>query len=515
MAIGDAVRRAGQAYGDAESIVYVEQPGCAAFRIGFSDLDILTTRIASGLLRAGLRPQARIGVWMPNEPEWTILQWAIAKAGMAIVTLNPLYRERELLHALQLAEVEAVFCLETLRDMRPYDTVTGLRDRLPRLHKVFKIGNDLAALASAGDVSMALPHVAPGDLSMIQFTSGTTGNPRAVQLSHEMQIATARSVFSVWSIGAGDRIGHGFPLFHIGGSGIISVGSILNGATILPNRIFDAETMVGMLSGERCTVCLAVPTMYVKMLGVLTAEPRAMTLRFLVSGGSIMHDDMRHRIEHAFGAPMLNVYGQTETSGVTTTASPDEAEEIRGSRVGRALPGVELAIRDAQNRDLPAGSPGEIWCKGPGSMLGYINEAPPPADSDGGRWIATGDRGILHDDNTLSVLGRVKELIIRGGENLSPGEIESVLEEFPGVLEAAVVGVPDPVYGEEVCAFIRCKPGVAVAAEEVRQYCNAQLSRWKVPKFVFLIDAFPMTASGKIQKFILRERALDRIAVGV
>jgi fatty-acyl-CoA synthase len=513
MTIGDAVRRAGQLHGDADAIVYVQQPGCAAFRIDFGELDNLTTRIASGLHRAGLPRHARIGVWMPNEPEWIILQWAIAKAGMAIVTLNPLYRERELVHALHLAEVDAIFCLDALRDMRPYELVMGLREKLPRLKAVFSVRTDLQSLAASGDVSVALPAVAPGDLSMIQFTSGTTGNPRAVKLSHEMQIATARSVFSVWRIGAGDRVGHGFPLFHIGGSGIISIGCMLSGAAVLPMRIFDAATMVAMLAEERCTVCLAVPTMFVKMLDILTAEPRQMSLRFLTSGGSIMHEDLRHRVEKAFGAPLLNVYGQTETSGVTTTARSDEPEEVRANRVGRPLPGVTLVVRDAENRDLPAGSPGEIWCKGPGSMLGYIGESPPCTDTDGQRWIASGDRGILHDDGTLSVLGRVKELIIRGGENLSPGEIESVVQEFPGVLEAAAIGVPDSVYGEEVCVFIRCAAGTEVRAQDVRRYCSAQLSRWKVPKFVFQIEAFPLTPSGKIQKFLLRERALELVAV--
>jgi len=513
MTIGEAVRKAAQNFGDIEAIVYSKQPDCCDLRITFAELDQLTNRIASGMLQAELKPGARIGVWMPNEPEWIILQWSIAKAGMAIVTLNPLYRERELDHTLRLAEVDAIFCLDELRDFRPLEMVLKIQPQLSKLRHVFSVHTDLPNLISAGDENASLPAPRDSELCMIQFTSGTTGAPRAAQLSHDNLIQTATTFFNTWGTRPGDRIVHGFPLFHIGGSGCLSVGSVVTGSTTLPMRIFDPETMLNTLSEERCTACFAVPTMYHKMLDVLEQHPRdTSTLRWLTSGGSLTHDELRHRIEKAFGAPMLNVYGQTECSGLISTGRLTDSEEVRGSRVGRAVAGVTLEVRDREGHVVPYETPGELWYTGPGAMMGHVGQEPPPVDAKGRRWIATGDRVIMYPDQTISILGRVKELIIRGGENLSPGEIEATIAEHPGVQEVAVIGVPDKVYGEEACAMVRKKPGADLTGEEIRAFCDKVLSRWKVPKYVLFVEEFPMTHSGKVQKFKLKETAVALLA---
>jgi fatty-acyl-CoA synthase len=514
MPLGDLLRSAAQIYGDRDAVVYAKQPEIGDIRWSFSELDMETTKLAAGLLGAGMQPGEKVGVWFPNHPEWLLLQWAIAKAGLVIVTLSPLYKERELKHALTLAEVAWIFCLDELGSMRPFELVQSLRPSLPSLRGVFAVGRHLHDFMSGGDLSVSLPSVRRDSLCMIQFTSGTTGTPKGVQLSHANLIETATAVHRVWKVKAGDRLGHGFPLFHIGGSGVLSIGSVIMGSATLPMRIFDAGRALDIIETERCTAFLAVPTMYIRMMEVNAVSPRDLTsLGWLSSGGSVMKDELRHEIEHVFGAPVLNVYGQTETGGLISSGCSDEAEEIRGSRVGRPLPGVTVKAVDSSGTEVPNGQPGELWYHGPGGMIGYIGDAR-VGDGPSGDWIATGDRGLVHEDGTLSIIGRATDMIIRGGENISPAETEEVIREMAGVAEVAIVGVPDETYGEEICAFVRLDGTRMLAEEEVRSHCAVVLSRWKVPRFVFFTDGFPTTPSGKIQKFILREEAIKKLEGG-
>ncbi|MDR3509013.1 MAG: AMP-binding protein [Caulobacteraceae bacterium] len=505
LSLGDGLRLAARRWGQAEAAVCLRQPEGRDVRWTFAVLDQLSERLAGAVLGAGFAPGERVAIWAPNDAHWILLEYALAKAGVVIVAIDPLYKRAELTHALNTAGVVGVFHA----DEAGGQALGGLLDQaaadVPTLRAHYSLTEGVRGLLEGAGQSRELPIVDPRGVMMIQYTSGTTGAPKAAQLSHEGVGTVARNSYRCWGFGAGDRVCHGFPLFHVGGSGNSTPGSMYVGAASLPLYTFKAEQALDILEQERCTGFIGVPTMLTAMLAHPSLPGRDLSaLRCIVIGGAPVAPSLLAACEAGFGAKTCNGYGQTETSGVMTSTTPDDAPERKSQTCGRALPGVSLKVLGPDGRLVCRGEPGELHSAGPGSMLGYLGAGDGPGACGPGAWINTGDLAVMDDEGYVRIVGRTKEMIIRGGENLYPAEIEKYLLDHPDVAEVAVIGVPDPKYGEELCAVLRLHPGAEVTPEAFRAWCLSYLSRWKAPRYVTFVDAMPMTPSGKIRKHELK-----------
>lgn len=509
--LGDALSRAARLWPETEALVYRHQPALPPASWTYAELDTVTARLASALLHMGFHPGERIAVWGPNHPEWVLLEYAIARAGMVIVALNPLYRSAELRFALSDSGAAGIFHAETIGATLPAEVINDVRADTPALRRVFCF-TDLSRLVEEADGPAPSVTVEPGATAMIQYTSGTTGSPKAVRLSHRALVTTGGNSYRSWHLGEGSRVCFGFPLFHVGGSGNSIPGACLNGATALPLVIFKPDITLDILERERCTAFIGVPTMLISMLDHPSFAGRDLsTMRSIIVGGAPVSRDLLRRCQDGFGAEVINCYGQTETSGVTTITHHDDTVTHKTETSGRALGGVSVSIRDENGQAVPHGQPGELHYRGPGGMTGYGSRED-DASIDGG-WIASGDLARMDGDGYVTIVGRKKEMIIRGGENLSPVEIEGYMREHEAVADVAVIGLPDEKYGEVACAVVRCRAGSRATAEDIRNWCTERISRWKVPEYVEFVDEFPMTPSGKIQKFKLQEAMSERLGL--
>jgi fatty-acyl-CoA synthase len=513
-ALGDQLTGIAQQHPTREAVVYAAHDEVDNVRWRYGELDRMATDLARALLARGYRPGERIAIWAPNHPRWILLEYALARAGIVIVALNPLYKRAELAFALKTAGVAAIFHArevggEALRGM--IDTV---RAELPDLREVYTIDDDVSALLAAADTSTPLPSVAPDACLMIQYTSGTTGQPKAAQLSHRGVATTARNSYRTWGFGAGDRVCHGFPLFHVGGSGNSTPGAALVAATTLPLYIFKARRTLDILEREHCTGFIGVPSMLSAMMDDPTFDSRRLdALRRIVVGGAGVPQALIRRCEDAFGVEVINSYGQTESSGVSCSTVAGDSAAIKATTSGRPLPGISLKVIDGGGATVARNIPGELCYRGPGTMLGYLHDTAPEQTVDGEGWLRSGDLATMDEAGYVRIVGRVKEMIIRGGENLSPLEIESFLITHPAIAEAAVLGLPDAKYGEEVCAVLLPQSASHPDAEAIRQWCADNLSRWKVPRYIAFARDFPRTASGKVQKFRLRQRMIQHFGL--
>lgn len=511
LALGAALTESARKWGSRQAVVYRHQPAIADRAWTYSELDADAAQLAAVLLALGHEPGDRIALWGPNHPEWVLLEYAIAKAGMVLVALNPLYRLNELTFALRDSGAAAIFHADLIGGESPAATIARARADAPALrhvHSFSSIWTDLMQRDTEGPVRVA---VDPDDIMMIQYTSGTTGVPKAVRLSHRAITTTARNSYHIWGLGEGSRVCPGFPLFHVGGSGNSLPGAALVGATSLPLYIFKPGITLDILEREECTAFIGVPTMLIAMLDDPSVRHRALgTLTRIIVGGAPVTKDLLDRCQDVFGADVINCYGQTETCGVTATTVPGDSTEKKIRTSGRPLTGVSVSIRGSDGQAMPHNATGELFYRGPGGMLGY------GAAAGGERpdWIASGDLARMDDDGFVSIVGRKKEMIIRGGENLSPVEIETYMKEHEAIRDVAVVGVPDERYGEVACAVVCLREGTDISGAAIRQWCFDRISRWKVPEYVEFIDAFPLTPSGKIQKFLLREQMSQRLGLG-
>ncbi len=512
--VGDLLVESAINWPEKEAIVYGHQPEVGDIRWTYKELNDKTTVIAKGLLESGYRPGESIAVWGPNHPEWILSEYAIAKAGLKLVTLNPLYKEMELEFALNSSKVSGIIHADTIGGEEIKKAIESIRDKVPSLQSIHSFTKGIDSLVNLGKgSSINLPQINPEDIFMIQYTSGTTGVPKSAQMQHQSLITTSRNSHIRWQIGVGDKVCHGFPLFHIGGSACMTLGAAVRGAVSLPLFIFKAQATLDIIEKEKCSVFIGVPTMLIAMLEDPTFEKRDFSnFKCIIVGGANPPLELLRKCENAFGVDMINGYGQTETCGVTATALPSDTAE-RKAIAGLPMPGVSVRILDKENEIVPNDIPGELHYKGPGLMKGYGNLSDGSSGINKEGWFPTGDLATMNEEGYLNIVGRAKEMIIRGGENLYPIEIENYLLQHPGVLEVAVLGLKDEKYGEEACAVIRRDASKLNNEEELRSWCRKKISRWKIPKYIFFQDNFPMTPSGKIKKFKLQEKYLAQLGL--
>ena len=506
--IGGVLLARAAAAPDAEALVEADLAGRLRRRWTYVELLADARRLATAL-RSRYQPGDRICVWAPNLPEWVILEYAAGLAGLTLVTANPAYQPRELRYVLEQSGAAGLFYVIEHRGNPMARIAAEVTADLAAVRELVDL-EDPAALFAGEDASATLPSVGPLDAAQIQYTSGTTGFPKGVVLHHRGITNNARFSNAAMGLEPGDTLVNVMPLFHTAGCGLLTLGAVQFGARMILVRTFDPDAVLDIIASERVSYLLGVPTMLVALLEAQAARPRDVSsVRMAASGGAMVPPELVRRVREDFGCDFHIVYGQTEASCLLTIAScHDGAPDGEIETVGRPIAQTEVSIRDPRTGAvLPIGAVGEICARSFGRLLEYNdNPAATAAALDADGWLHTGDLGTMDARGRVRVTGRVKEMIIRGGENLFPAEIENILLEHPDVAEAAVVGVPDDRWGEIVVAFLRRAPSAALNKPALVAHCRAHLAAFKTPAHWVEVDGWPLTGSGKIQKFVLRER---------
>ncbi|MFD9718959.1 AMP-binding protein [Streptomyces sp. NPDC059076] len=513
--IGQRLDRAVAARPDGEALVDV----ASGTRFSYAELGAAVDRLARALIGIGVSKGDRIGIWAVNCPEWVLVQYAAARVGAIMVNINPAYRAHELEYVLRHAGI-SVLCASQQHKSSDYRAlVAEVRDRCPGLRAVHFIGD-----GSWDDLLNAAHSVAPAQLAHreaelscddpvnIQYTSGTTGFPKGATLSHHNILNNGYSVGETLGCTELDRICLPVPFYHCFGMVMGNLAALTHGACIvIPAPTFDPGATLRAVASERCTALYGVPTMFIAELNLPDFASYDLTsLRTGIMAGSPCPVEVMRRVVSEMHMGEVSIcYGMTETSPVSTQTRRDDDLERRTGTVGRVMPHVEVKIVDpATGTTLPRGEAGELCTRGYSVMLGYWGEPERTAEAvDPGRWMHTGDLAVMRDDGYVQIVGRIKDMIIRGGENVYPREIEEFLHTHPKVADVQVVGVPDQRYGEEILAcVIPCDPTDPPALDELTAYCRDRLAHYKIPRRLQILDGFPMTISGKVRKVELRER---------
>jgi fatty-acyl-CoA synthase len=505
-------------------------------RYTFATFDAEVERVARGFVSIGLERGDRIGIWSPNCAEWLLTMFAAARAGLVLVNINPAYRTSELEFALKLAGCRAlvftsqfrssdyVAMLHTLLPGLATSTPGSLHSPLlPQLRHLIQLGEEptsgalsfealkrsSTALAAAALDKLALRAQAD-DIYNIQFTSGTTGAPKGATLTHFNIVNNGFFVGEGMRLTAADRICIPVPMYHCFGMVLGVLAAMTHGAaSVLACDAFEPVAVLEAVAHERCTALHGVPTMFIAELDhPRFAEFDLSSLRTGIMAGSPCPIAVMRRVVSEMHMPEVTIcYGMTETSPVSFQSTWDDPLERRVGTVGRVHPHVQVKVVDEQGRVTPRGVAGEILTRGYSVMRGYWDDPQRTRDAiDSAGWMRTGDLGVLDAEGYCSIVGRVKDMIIRGGENVYPREIEEFLYRHPKILDVAIVGVPDPKYGEAVCAVIRLREGVTAEAEEIISFCREQIAHYKVPRYVRFVQEFPLTVTGKVQKYLIRQQ---------
>ena len=511
--VGGALREMAQRRGDCTALVEVDLGGETARRWTYAELLADSERLGKALA-SRFAPGERLVVWAPNVPEWVLMEYACGLAGLILVTANPSYQTAELRYVLEQSGASALFSVESYRGNPMSEIAVAAADGLGAVREIVDL-DDAEALYRVGDRPAELPEVTPDDAAQIQYTSGTTGFPKGAVLSHRSLTNNAR-YSAIRSGTRPDSVWANFmPMFHTSGCGLITLGALQTGCAMFLIKLFDPSAILRLIEREKVTAILGVPTMLVAMMECLDQEPFDLSsVEIAVSGGSMVAPELVRNATERFGCEFETVYGQTEASPLVTQHHSGESLDIICNTTGLPMPQTEVSIRsvDGESRVLPVGEVGEICVRGYCVMIGYHDNPKATADAiDADSWLHTGDLGTLDRQGYLRITGRVKEMIIRGGENLFPAEIENTLLEHPDVAEVAVVGLPDDKWGEIVACFVRMEPGRSLDPQELRRHCRARLSPQKTPVVWREVPAFPLTGSGKIRKFTLVE---DYVAEG-
>ncbi|MBW8812090.1 MAG: AMP-binding protein [Caulobacterales bacterium] len=524
--IGAMFDEACAAHPDALALVSRHQ----GIRWTYGELKARVDAFAAGLLALGLEPGDRVGVWSPNCAEWVITQYATAKAGLILVNVNPAYRLSEVEYALNKVGCRALVTAVRYKTSDYLGMVRELREagRLPTLEAVITIGDDphrgclafphVLATASRADRARLAeigPQLQFDDAINIQFTSGTTGFPKGATLSHHNILNNGFFTGEAMGLKAGDRVCIPVPLYHCFGMVIGNLGCLTHLATVVyPSEGFEPVSALEAVEAERCVALFGVPTMFIAMLGHPEFSRFDLTsLRTGAMGGSPCPIEvMRQVVDRMHMPEVTNVYGMTETSPVSFQTSTADTLERRVSTVGRVHPHLEAKIVDADGRIVPRGQSGEICTRGYSVMTGYWGDPERTAEAiDPGGWMHTGDLGVIDADGYGNVVGRIKDLVIRGGENIYPREVEEFLYRHLAIQDVQVIGVPDRKFGEELCAWIVLKPGAALTEDEVRSFCQGQIAHYKIPRHIRFVEGFPTTVTGKVQKFAMREAMIAEL----
>ncbi|MGW0662035.1 AMP-binding protein [Streptodolium elevatio] len=481
---------------------------------------------ALGLLARGIRPGDRVGIWSPNRAEWVLTQFATARIGAVLVTVNPAYRTHELEYVLRQSGIRLLVSAPVFKTSDYRAMVGEVRDACPALEQVvFLDGPDWDGVVAAGRAldPARLAEVAatlhPDDPINIQYTSGTTGFPKGATLTHRNILNNGWFVAELQGWTHEDRVCLPVPFYHCFGMVMGNLGAVTHGSCmVVPAPAFEAEATLKAVEAERCTVLYGVPTMFIGML----ADPGfasydLSTLRTGVMAGAPCPVEVMKRVIGDMGMTDVTIcYGMTETSPVSTQTRVDDSLEQRVSTVGAVHPHVEIKVVAPDTGEvLPRGEAGELCTRGYSVMKGYWDEPEKTAEAvDPDGWMHTGDLAVMDADGYVGIVGRIKDMVIRGGENIYPREIEEFLYTHPDIVDAQVVGVPDAKYGEELMAWVKVRPGAeAPTAESVRAFCAGRLAHYKIPRYVHAVEDFPMTVTGKIRKVEMRERSIELLGL--
>ncbi|QHE85668.1 AMP-binding protein [Hydrogenophaga sp. BPS33] len=537
--IGEALARAAAQWGAREALVIPHQN----VRWNWSELLRRSDAVAAGLLALDLQPGDRVGIWAPNCAEWTLMQFATARAGLVLVNINPAYRGNELAYALNKVSCKALVLAPALKTSNYIEILRGLAPELdhsapgalqaqalPHLRWVIRLGNEKtsgmlnfdelparAGAAQHAQLASIGPRLAATDPINIQFTSGTTGFPKGATLTHRNILNNGFFVGEAIRLTPEDRICIPVPLYHCFGMVMGNLASVTHGcAMVYPSEAFDPGAVLQTVQAEHCTALYGVPTMFIAVLDhPQFAHTDLSSLRTGIMAGSPCPIEVMKRVQSQMNMREVTIaYGMTETSPVSTQSAVDDPVDRRVSTVGRVQPHLEVQIVDVNGRAVPRGAVGELCTRGYSVMQGYWDDAEKTREAiDPESWMHTGDLATMDAEGYVNIVGRLKDMVIRGGENVYPREIEEFYYRHPKVQDVQVVGVPDNRFGEVLCACVVLKPGEKATAQELQDFARGEIAHYKVPAYIEFVDAFPMTITGKIQKFMLREAMVKKLGL--
>jgi fatty-acyl-CoA synthase len=522
---------------DSEALVVRHQQVRWTYREYKTEID----RLATGLLHLGIKPGERVGIWGPNSFEWCLAQYATCKIGAILVNINPAYRLYELEYALNKVECRAIISAEQyksseylsmLRELAPELEDADPRclklQALPHLQMIVRMGegttagmlnfSDVCNMGSDAEYNRLQElkqELLPDDPINIQFTSGTTGKPKGATLSHCNILNIAYLIGRAMNFTEQDRLCIPVPLYHSFGMVMASLVCITCGAaSVLPGPAYDTLTTLQAIEEEKCTGLHGVPTMFINQLDHRDFHQfDVSSLRTGIMAGSPCPEEVMKRVMQDMHMEHILIgYGMTELSSLNHITKPDDPVEKRIETVGRVFPRLEIKIIDESGRVVPVGEPGEVCTRGYSVMHGYWNDEEKTSETiDSAGWLHSGDIGLMDEEGYLKIVGRIKDMIIRGGENIYPREIEEFLYTHPNIQEVQVFGIPDDTMGEEVCAWIKLKNDISLTEQEIKEFCKNQITHFKIPRYVHFVEDFPMTVTGKIQKFKMRDSMVEKL----
>jgi len=522
--IGAHFKRIAARYPGNEAVVSVHQ----GLRLTYAELDALTDRFARGLMALGVNHGDRVGIWSTNSLEWVVAQFATPKIGAILVNVNPAYRTSEAAYALEQSGVSVLLTQVRHKTSEYVEILREIRDGLPALRSIVLLGEeaphsplpgalrwddvlDLADGVSEHKLEARLAAAQFDEAINIQYTSGTTGFPKGATLTHHNILNNGFFIGEGCRYTPADRVCIPVPFYHCFGMVLGNLAVVTHGATIvIPNYTFDAAASLDAVRKERCSALYGVPTMFIAELALPDfATYDCSTLRTGIMAGSPCPVEIMKRVQTEMHMPEVTIcYGMTETSPVSTQTAVDDPIDKRTGTVGRVHPHLEVKIVDEHGRIVPRGTPGELCTRGYSVMLGYWNDPVNTAGAiDAARYMHTGDIAVMDEQGYVNIAGRIKDMVIRGGENVYPREVEEFLYTHPAVKDVAVIGVPDEKYGEELCAWVILHESAVATEDDIKTYCRGKIAHFKVPRYVKFVNELPMTVTGKIQKYKMREQS--------